>query len=54
MSGAIPLVIEALTALIPVVQTLIQQAQSGAVPTADQIAAAEAAIDKANEAIQAS
>ena len=44
MSGAIPLALEVLTELIPVVQTFVQQAQSGQVPTQDQIAAAEAAI----------
>lgn len=55
MSAAmIPLAIQALTELIPIVQNLIQQAQSGQVPTEEQIAAAEAAVDQANAAIQAS
>ncbi len=53
MSGAVPLAIEALVELIPVVQALVQTAKSGQTPTADDIAVAEMAIDKANAAIQA-
>ena len=52
-ASMIPLAIEALTQLVPLVTTLIQQSKSGTQPTAQQIAELDAALDKANEAIQA-
>lgn len=55
MSAAmIPLAVEALVQLIPLVRTLVDQAQNGTVPTAADIAALNTALDKADDAIQAS
>ncbi len=53
MSAAmIPLAIEALTQLVPLVTTLLDQAKNGTQPTPEQIAALDAALDKADQAIQ--
>lgn len=49
----VPLVIEALTELIPLVRMLMDQAKNGTVPSADDEAKVNAALDAANAAIQA-
>lgn len=54
MSGALPLAFEALGLLIPLVQDLVQKNQSGTPVTAADLAAVKVAVDKGNEAIQAS
>lgn len=54
MSAAVAgLALEALVQLIPLVQTLVAQAKDGSVPTAEQEAAVDAALDKAQAAIDA-
>lgn len=54
MSAAIiPVVVEALTTLTPIVEDLIAKIQSGTPVSQDDLAAAQAAVDKANAAIQA-
>lgn len=53
MSAAMtPLAVEALIQLVPLATTLIDQVKNGTQPTPEQIAALDAALDKANEAIQ--
>lgn len=54
MSGAIPLAIELLIELVPLVKTVVAQAKSGIPPTADQEAALDATLDKVDAIIQAS
>lgn len=54
MSAAmIPLAIEALVQLVPLVTAVMAQVKTGTQPTAEQIAELDAALDKADQAIQA-
>lgn len=54
MSAAVvTLVVEALTQLVPLVISLREQAQNGSPPTPEQEAAIDAALEKAEAAIQA-
>lgn len=46
-------IIEAVTVLVPLVEELIQLAESGTPPTDEQKAAARKAVDDINAAIQA-
>lgn len=49
----VPVVITAVTELIPLVRTLLDQAKNGTVPTAEQEAAVNAALDNAESIIAA-